>query len=171
MPELNGRPLDGWQDDDVEVSCSSLSVLPSFIDTSEFKWEKYVYVDKTREAQRLAKLAESTSAEVKERRSQEKRKRVEQKRKNAAWSKEADKKTEKDRRKEKKLRKREWLKSHKTAEETGQSDSVAGPKGGKAESDADVDDWDELAREERMAKKVKKGVIDSKAFDEEFVGL
>ena len=37
--------------------------------------------------------------------------------------------------------------------------------------DDDEDDWEDLAREERLAKKVKKGTLDSKAFDEEFSGL
>jgi ATP-dependent RNA helicase DDX55/SPB4 len=40
------------------------------------------------------------------------------------------------------------------------------------EDDADEgDDWDELAREERMAKKVRKGNITQGTFDEQFTDL
>ena len=35
-----------------------------------------------------------------------------------------------------------------------------------ADEDGEGDDWDELAREERMAKKVKKGLVDEKEFEE-----
>ena len=35
----------------------------------------------------------------------------------------------------------------------------------------DDDDWDDLAREERMAKKVRKGEVSQKAFDAEFGDL
>jgi ATP-dependent RNA helicase DDX55/SPB4 len=43
---------------------------------------------------------------------------------------------------------------------------------GKADSDGgEDDDWDDLAREERMAKKVRTGNVSHKAFDAEFGGL
>lgn len=35
--------------------------------------------------------------------------------------------------------------------------------------DDDVDDWDELAAEERMAKKVRKGKVNQKEFDDMFM--
>lgn len=39
------------------------------------------------------------------------------------------------------------------------------------DNEHDGDDWDELAREERMVKKVKKGEISQKQFDAEFGDL
>ncbi|KAL5490329.1 SPB4 [Sanghuangporus weigelae] len=150
MPELKGHADDGWDDADID-------------------WDSYAYVDKKREAQRLEALAESKTSEAKERRAQEKKRRDERKLKNAAWSKEIERKTVKEKRKEKKARKREWIKNH--AVDSTESQLGAGGKRSKAERDADEDDWDELAREERMAKKVRKGTLDSKAFDEEFTGL
>jgi len=38
-------------------------------------------------------------------------------------------------------------------------------------SDNDMDDWDELAREEKMAKRLRKGDISQKDFDAEFADL
>lgn len=90
----------------------------------------------------------------------EKRKRNEQKQKNAAWSKEMNRKVVKEKRKDKKVKKRERMKATEDA-------AAAGSEVGEDEED----DWDELAKEERMAKKVKKGTLDSNAFHAEFVGL
>ena len=84
------------------------------------------------------------------------RKRTEKQKANSAWSKHTDRKEEKTLRKEKRIRKRKWLKS---AEEIVPSTS---------NHEEDQDDWQELAREERMAKKVKKGEIGQHAFDAEF---
>ena len=135
------------------------------------QWDSYAYADKKRETQRLEALAESKTAEAKERRAREKKKRAEQKQKNAAWSKEVERKTAKEKRKEKKARKRDWVKSQRANEKcTAETRPTAGGKRTEPCSD-DGDDWDELAREERMAKKVRKGTLDSKAFDEEFTGL
>jgi ATP-dependent RNA helicase DDX55/SPB4 len=39
------------------------------------------------------------------------------------------------------------------------------------EDSDDGSDWEELAREERMAKKVKRGEVSQKAFDAEFGDL
>lgn len=76
------------------------------------------------------------------------------------------KKEEKLKRKEKKDKRREWLKQ-------SMAEKAVGEKRGRAESigaegGADEDDWDDLAREERMAKKVKKGLVSQDAFDGEF---
>ena len=84
------------------------------------------------------------------------RKRTEKRKANSAWSKHTDRKEEKVLRKEKKIRKRKWLKS---TEEGVPSTS---------NHEEDQDDWQELAREEIMAKKVKKGEIDQQVFDAEF---
>jgi ATP-dependent RNA helicase DDX55/SPB4 len=81
---------------------------------------------------------------------------MEKRKANSAWSKHTERKEEKVLRKEKRIRKRKWLKS------TGENVP------GTSNHEEDQDDWQELAREERMAKKVKKGEIDQHAFDAEF---
>ena len=67
---------------------------------------------------------------------------------------------------EKKDKKREWLKQDRT--ETAVGEKRGRPERANTEGDVDEDDWDELAREERMAKKVKKGLVSQDAFDGEF---
>ncbi len=80
------------------------------------------------------------------------------------------KKTEKDKRREKKDRKKAWMKSQVAEDAKGAEGETL--KRSRADSDAgEDDDWEELAREERMAKKVKKGVISQGDFDLEFPGL
>ena len=102
----------------------------------------------------------------------ERSRRAEQKQKNSAWSKEANRKTEKERRREKKARKREWQKAASGGAQTKlSSQNSSQGKGKRAKGGEDEDDWDELAREERMAKKVKKGTLDANVFDAEFEGL
>jgi ATP-dependent RNA helicase DDX55/SPB4 len=139
-----------------------------------------------RETRRVASLAESETAKAKERRAEENAKRRESKERNAAWSINVTRKVEREKRKGKKVRKREWLKG---------ADVGEGEAGGRAEGatqeqpdhlvdnadskkrgagdtgSGDDDDWNELAREERMAKKVRKGKMDGLAFDAEFGGL
>lgn len=39
------------------------------------------------------------------------------------------------------------------------------------DQDDDEDDWAEIAREEKLAKRVKKGIISQEEFDVEFGGL
>ncbi|KAH8117380.1 DEAD-domain-containing protein [Phellopilus nigrolimitatus] len=150
MPELKGRSMDGWCDDNIE-------------------WSTYVYADKTREAQRQASTAEA--AEARKQHAQKRKERAEQNQKNTAWSEKFGRKTEKEKRKEKKERKREWLKTQQQGAESENNRQVIRMKRTKTGSDDDGDDWEGLAREERMAKKVKKGVLNGKAFDEEFAGF
>ena len=90
----------------------------------------------------------------------------EKKKANTAWSNKVVKKEEKMKRKEKKDKKREWLKQDRT--ETAVGEKRGRPERANTEGDVDEDDWDELAREERMAKKVKKGIVSQDAFDGEF---
>ena len=61
-------------------------------------------------------------------------------------------------------RKRQWLKSQATANHS------ASPKTVEDRGD-DEDDWDELAKEERLAKKVRKGTATQQAFDAQFGDL
>lgn len=89
---------------------------------------------------------------------------------NAAWSNQTLKKETRDKRKEKKAKKKQWLKSQQS--QSPPSGSVV-PQ--KRELDTDnedrgvEDDWAELAREERMAKRVKRGEMTQAEFDAEFV--
>lgn len=139
--------------------------------SNAFQWNTYAYVDRTREAHRLQAAETANTVEAKEKRALERNMRVDQKEKNAAWSKETNRRTEKGRRKEKKVRKREWQKGLEAADGDAQTNPLSQGKRQKGESDEEGDDWDELAREERLAKKVKKGTLDASAFDAEFTEL
>ncbi|KAF7971110.1 hypothetical protein HWV62_7178 [Athelia sp. TMB] len=152
MPELKDRPRDGWHDEEVD-------------------WDHFAYADKAQEAKRLAAgAAEATlRADEKEKRRAD---RAEKKQLNSAWSTQVQRKQDKEKRKEKKDRKKKWLKTQPTLE------AVAGGEQGlkrartpEEDSEDDGEDWAELAREERMAKKVRKGDITQRIFDEQFADL
>ena len=83
---------------------------------------------------------------------------------NLAWSHQATKRDLKQLRKDKKERKRKWLKSQ--SEVSPQAESEA-----RKTSEVGQHDLDEFAREERMAKKVRRGRITQAAFDDEFQTL
>ncbi|KAH7929467.1 DEAD-domain-containing protein [Leucogyrophana mollusca] len=141
MPELKDANREGWKDADID-------------------WDTFAYADKAQEAKRLqegpAKKAENKETpEV----------RAAKRKRNTAWSQQADSQQEKEKRKEKKDRKRKWLKSQKDS-----NDATTKESSGDAEVDAE-DDWDELAREERLAKKVRKGTAAQRDFDQEFADL
>jgi ATP-dependent RNA helicase DDX55/SPB4 len=87
---------------------------------------------------------------------------------NAAWSKQTDRKEESQKRKEKKSRKREWLREQGTDKKAENSKQAQTVSEGVAGSEGD-DEWALLAREERMAKKLRRGDISQHAFDEEFI--
>ncbi|KAI0082790.1 DEAD-domain-containing protein [Panus rudis PR-1116 ss-1] len=146
MPELKELDASGWTDADVNVG-----------------WDTYAYAEKAKEEKRLAEMAneDAKRAEL----AKKKAARAEKKAANTAWSDQVAKKEERERRKEKKDKKRKWLKAQ-------QELKVVEPKSTDATKDGgDEDDWEELAREERMAKKVKKGHISQSDFDMEFSGL
>ncbi|TFY67444.1 hypothetical protein EVJ58_g1616 [Rhodofomes roseus] len=145
MPELDHVSRDGWEDADAD-------------------WNSYAYADKQREAKRLAeseKQKVSTEHIQKRKNEREKKKKA-----NAAWSSKVVKQEEKLKRKEIKGKKREWLKQNQPEEVVGEKRQrgVSVDEG----SDGGEDDWDALAREERMAKKVKKGLVAQDVFDGEF---
>jgi ATP-dependent RNA helicase DDX55/SPB4 len=125
-----------------------------------WQWDAIPYLDKTREAQRLAALqiaSETTTARRQEREvAREQRNSL--KKKNGAWSDHVARAEARDTRKEKRGRKREWLKKQKYSNEEEQKDEgeeKAGDAGGSG--DDDTEDWEELKAEERMAKKAKRG--------------
>lgn len=96
------------------------------------------------------------------------------KQQNSAWSHQVARKDEKDKRREKKCRKKKWLKDQASTNETAVNSGQGTKRGrtSRVESDEnDSDDWDELAREERMAKKVRRGDVTQGVFDAQFADL
>ncbi|KAG8218451.1 DEAD-domain-containing protein [Butyriboletus roseoflavus] len=142
MPELKDVDKTGWED-------------------ASLHWNAYAYTDKAQEAKRRGSQCKpEVQKETTEARAA-KRKR------NTSWSQQAANKEEAEKRKLKRDRKREWLKSQATANR-----SAATPvKSQTMDSRDNGDDWDELAREERLAKKVRKGTATQQAFDAEFENL
>lgn len=87
---------------------------------------------------------------------------AEKKKANAAWSNKVTKKEEREKRKQKKEKKQQWLKQQ-------QKEVVGDKKRNRVEDEGDNgDEWEELAREERMAKKLKRGDISQREFDNQF---
>ncbi|PIL24178.1 transporter [Ganoderma sinense ZZ0214-1] len=153
MPELKDVARDGWEDADVN-------------------WHTYSYVDKAQEAKRLAEPAKPgpSAEEVKKRKEQ----REEKQKTNAAWSDKTRKRDEREKRREKKDRKKKWEKAQ--AKASAGTDKVGAKRGlgdvkDENGEEGEGDDWDELAREERMAKRVKKGNLSQTEFDAEFGDL
>ena len=97
--------------------------------------------------------------------------RRENRKRNSAWSEKIIKREERDKRKEKRVRKKKWLQMQ-THESPRPEDGSLGKRVyNEYDAELDGDDWTELAREERMAKKVKRGDISQKMFDAEFGDL
>ncbi|CAL1705033.1 unnamed protein product [Somion occarium] len=144
MPELRNVDISDWQDADVD-------------------WDNYAYTDKAREAKRLAEAKKQKTIGDAER-AKRKALRAEKRAATAAWSSKVVKKEEKEKRREKKDRKRKWLKTQLDT----QNDDMVDTNNNAAE---DEDEWEDLAREERMAKKLRRGDISQGEFDTEFSGL
>ncbi|KAJ6606373.1 DEAD-domain-containing protein [Mycena vulgaris] len=147
MPELRDVARDGWEDAAVD-------------------WNLFAYADKAQEAKRLVEGAAAATILDTER---EKRRaeRAEKQKTNLAWSDKVVKKEEREKRRDKKGKKRKWLKTQ--AETAEQKDGEHGEHGQHGDEMVDDgDDWEEMAREERMAKKMRKGDVSRKAFDAEF---
>ncbi|TCD63297.1 ATP-dependent rRNA helicase spb4 [Steccherinum ochraceum] len=149
MPELQNANRGSWKDADVD-------------------WDSYAYQDKAKEAKRLADAEQKeapSAAEIAKR----KQARANKKAASESWSDKVLKKTEKEKRKEKKDRKRKWLQTQKdVAPSTSEPGGAAGQQ---SDEGGGEDDWDDLAREERMAKKVKRGDVSQREFDAEFGDL
>ena len=96
------------------------------------------------------------------------------KKKNAAWSAQKDRKEERQKRQEKRILKKSRLTLQKAASTSG-SDIKSTRKRDWGEvdndDDLDADEWIELAREEKMAKRLRKGKISQREFDAEFGAL
>jgi len=156
--------------------------------------DKYKYQDKQKEAVRVKKLAEyKAKQEQKEKEAalnggnnnDKKRKPIN---KASAWSEKQEAKERKMDRQLKKQRKRDYLKRLANGEikegegkkagdnEDDDDDDEKGEKenkdkkmdlGSDDDGEDEEDSWEALAREERLAKKVKKGKLSSKEFDKE----
>jgi ATP-dependent RNA helicase DDX55/SPB4 len=124
---------------------------------SLFQWDSYAYLDKARETKRLAEQVESSKIAKSETKRANKEKRMELAKRNAAWSQKTAVKGERDKRKEKRDRKRMWEKK-KSAEEAATEESAR----------ADAEDWEEMAEDERKA---KRGKMISAGSAKAFIGL
>ncbi|KAJ7590983.1 DEAD-domain-containing protein [Mycena floridula] len=143
MPELKGYDLSSWQDADVD-------------------WTTYAYLDKAQEAKRLAADAQAVpEAELARRRAA----RAEKTKLNAAWSDKASQQEKREKRQAKSKGKKKWLK------EQQQQQLAAAESAKRLRAESDGEDWDEMAREERLAKKVKRGDVSQAVFDGEFGDL
>ena len=96
--------------------------------------------------------------------------RLAKERANVAWSSQTLKREARDKRKEKKAKRKQWLKSQQSQPSSSAS-AVPQKRGLEVDDDdeGNEDDWAEMAREERMAKKTKKGEITQLEFDAEFI--
>ncbi|TFY78406.1 hypothetical protein EWM64_g5607 [Hericium alpestre] len=147
MPELKKVDRTGWSDVDMD-------------------WNTYAYADKAQETKRLFLLSQQANAPAKPRALPV------DKTKYASWSDKVKKKGEKEKRREKKDRKKGWLKTQNQEGTAGEEKVNEALKRNRTESgESDGDEWEELAREERMAKKLKKGTVSQGEFDDAFSGL
>ncbi|KAF9916329.1 ATP-dependent rRNA helicase spb4 [Lobosporangium transversale] len=174
MPELKNEKSDGGIE----------GFVPADIDM-----DKYKYQDKQKEAVRIKKLTEYKTKQAEREKqaaengsgaNEKKRKQIH---KTSAWSEKQEAKERKVERQLKKQRKKEYLKRVANGEiKEGDKKKMSGDdddddiemsknrKGGEAAMDTDDDEedsWEALAREERLAKKVKKGKMSAKEFDRE----
>ena len=152
---------------------SPVSVCLSFGPSDRaMQWDAFKYADQAEEAKRVAaatKAKEGTKSE-KERRQLE---HSGKKKRKAAWSEKLEKKQEKETRRGKRISKKKWLEAQ--AVFGIGSETLLG-KRQRNGSNEDMDgvndnDWAELAREEKMAKRLRKGGVSQKDFDAEFGDL
>lgn len=136
---------------ELKAQQSQKDSVNKFVEEEGFDWDKFKYTDKMREAKRLRELKEYQDKMAKAK--PQPKKKV-----NAAWSEKVDAKERKVVRKEKKQAKKEFLKK----QEHEQVETK------KRELEEDLEDWEEMAEEERMFKKVRKGRMDKNAFEEMF---
>lgn len=139
MPELKQADRNGWEDADVD-------------------WDTYAYLDAAQEAKRLSSAAAKPQVSEEEHK-KKKELNVQKKKAQAAWSNKAVKQEEKERRREKRTKKKQWEKAQENEKKRQRQTE---------DEREDSEDWAELAKEERMAKKVKRGDVTQKDFDMEF---
>jgi len=169
MFELKDTPKKNWKDAEVDVRPSRPTMITAngiFI----YQWATYAYRDQAQEGKRLISITtekgknQALAAERAKERSRKKKA-------NAAWSENVDRQVERTKRKEKKVAKIEWLRKNGVQEEPSIGGTTSKRARDGVDDGDDGGDWDELAREERMAKKVKKGEVSQKVFNAEFGDL
>ncbi|KAF8974539.1 DEAD-domain-containing protein [Flammula alnicola] len=156
MPELKTANRELWQDADIS-------------------WDSFRYADQAQETKRAAAVVQAAEAGSRERERRQLED-LEKKKRNTAWSETSDKKHEREKRREKKNLKKKWLKSQDMAAALVSEDQSTGKRrreelDGSMDEEQDRDDWAELAREEKMAKRLRKGEVSQKDFDAEFGDL
>lgn len=168
MPELKDVDKDDWADSEIDVRS-----LYGFEDLLFIvaQWSLYAYADKIQEAKRLAALTAKSTEENQMEQEQRKAQRTQRKKANAPWSTNIGKQEEREVRKQKKKRKRQWLKTQAASGDTQNNVKRTREDFEEVEEDDNDEDWSEIAREERMAKKVRKGEISKREFDAEFGDL
>jgi ATP-dependent RNA helicase DDX55/SPB4 len=87
-----------------------------------------------------------------------------------SWSHQHEKRVEREKRKEKKGKKKTWLKTQQSTQPGPAEPITVNSKRARTDQ-AEEDEWEELAREERMAKKLRKGDVSLEAFDKEVMSL
>ncbi|EJU02514.1 DEAD-domain-containing protein [Dacryopinax primogenitus] len=126
-------------------------------------WDKYAYVDPLREKQRQAGLEQGKTEAATAERELRKQAKVAQKAKNGAWSDKTKHRALRELRRDKKKRKKEWEKKTAT--------TPASALTGNDDDSDDGEDWKELQKEQRLAKKVRKGRVSQAEFNTEFTQL
>ncbi|KAG0337808.1 ATP-dependent rRNA helicase spb4 [Podila humilis] len=162
---------------------------------AEMDMDKYKYQDKQKEAVRVKKLADYKAKQAEKEKqaalnggNDKKRKPIN---KASAWSEKQEAKERKLERQLKKQRKRDYLKRKANGEipEGEENDDTKGGEdegeasndeddgdeddkmSGKHEEEEEEEDWEELQKEERLAKKVKKGKMSSRDFEKQVGNL
>ncbi|KAH9482660.1 ATP-dependent rRNA helicase SPB4 [Psilocybe cubensis] len=153
MPELKAVAKDLWKDADVS-------------------WDCYAYANQAQETKRQRELADAATAKETGEKEHRHSDYIRQKKKNAAWSMKASKEEEREKRRDKRKAKKKWER----AREVAPVMSIEGHTAGKRPHEDiqvgdEADDWAELAREEKMAKRLRQGTISQKDFDAEFADL
>ncbi|KAH6914898.1 ATP-dependent rRNA helicase spb4 [Coprinopsis sp. MPI-PUGE-AT-0042] len=167
-----------------EMDIDEIQLKPSASSTwqdASVDWDTFAYTEPQQESKRLLELAETKKRQAKSKEEGEKKRKEREKNKKAsglAWSHQKERQEEKEKRRVKKGAKRRWLRGQQQQQEEQEGEEDDGVQAGEKRERADRgkeseddDDWAELAREKRMAKKVKKGEVSQKDFDAEFGDL
>jgi ATP-dependent RNA helicase DDX55/SPB4 len=174
MPEMKTVNRDSWQDAEISVSQPRFHFISCCSSDCPMQWDDFKYADQAQEAKRVAAAAEAKE-EAKLEKERRQLEHVEKKKKNAAWSEKLGKRQEKEKRRGKRISKKNWLKSQEVVPAMGSERLLGKRQRNSSNEDTDApndnDDWAELAHEEKMAKRLRKGDISQKDFDTEFGGL
>lgn len=132
----------------------------------EHKWKALSYADKTREKRRVAQMAlnEVRRDQHERERSHKQKLRQQQAQKNASWSDNTARKALREKRRSKKAAaRRAIIEKHQTRSDASISNGVS--------RQSVEDDWEDLAEEERMAKKVRRGEMPPNEFDAQYADI